>query len=95
MSDTDNPSIAGGAAPPMPAATFQTHIYHLASQVSMALGHVENPVTKERNKDLRAAQFLIDTIAMLEDKTRGNLDSEEAQYISGVLTNLRMEYVKG
>lgn len=89
MSDTDP------AQPPMPPASFQTHVYHLASQVSMALGQVENPVTKERNKDLRAAQFLIDTIAMLEEKTQGNLTDDEAQYISGVLTNLRMEFVKG
>lgn len=90
MSDADTSN-----QPPMPPASFQTHVYHLASQVAMALGQVENPVTKERNKDLRAAQFLIDTIAMLEDKTRGNLSDDEAQYISGVLTNLRMEFVKG
>ena len=72
---------------------LQTHLFHLASQVSMALGEIENPVTKKREVDLPTARFLIDTIAMIDEKTAGNRTPEEDEYVSGVLTNLRMAYV--
>ena len=86
-------TLDDGGGHPMPPATFQTHIFHLASQVSMSLGQVANPMTGEKEVDLRAARFLIDTIAMLEEKTRNNRGEEEDTYIAGVLTNLRLEFV--
>ena len=88
MSDDEHP---GGA--PLPPPTLQMHLFHLASQVSMALGELENPVTKDKSVDLRAAHYLIDTLAMLDEKTRGNRTPDEDQYVAGVLTNLRMAYV--
>ena len=66
----------------------------LAAQVGVALGETENPVTRQRETDLRAARFLIDTLAMLEEKTRGNRTSEEDEYLAGVLANLRMAFVR-
>ncbi len=59
----------------------------------MALGEVENPVTKEKGRDLSEAQYLIDTIDMLRLKTQGNLSSEEEGYLSSLLNDLRMRYV--
>ena len=88
MSDDEHP---GGA--PLPPPTLQMHLFHLASQVSMALGELENPVTKDKSVDLRAAHYLIDTLAMLDEKTRGNRTPDEDRYVTGVLTNLRMAYV--
>jgi len=89
-------SPSGGApgAPPLPEPTLIVHVFHLASQVGMALGETENPLTGKRDTDLRAARFLIDTLAMLEEKTRGNRTAEEDEYVAGVLTNLRMAYVR-
>ncbi|MHC4844626.1 MAG: DUF1844 domain-containing protein [Planctomycetota bacterium] len=77
----------------VPEASLQIHVFHLASQVGMALGETENPLTGKREKDLRTARFLIDVIAMLEEKTRGNRTTEEDEYLTGVLTNLRMAFV--
>ena len=77
----------------LPEPSLVLHVFHLASQVGMALGETENPVTKAREKDLPTARFLIDTIAMLEEKTRGNRTTDEDEYLSGVLTNLRMAFV--
>jgi hypothetical protein len=77
----------------MPEASLTVHVFHLASQVAMALGEVEHPISGTRETDLRAARFLIDVIAVLEEKTRGNRTPEEDEYVGGVLTNLRMAYV--
>ena len=77
----------------MPEVSFNLHIFHLASQVGIALGETENPISGGRTTDLAVARFLIDTLAMLEEKTRGNRTQEEELYMQGVLTNLRMAFV--
>jgi hypothetical protein len=77
----------------MPEVSFNLHVFHLASQVGIALGETENPMTGGRETDLPVARFLIDTLGMLEEKTRNNRTQEEELYIQGVLTNLRMAYV--
>jgi hypothetical protein len=92
--------VSAGEAPAQPGArelpepTLIVHVFHLAAQVGMALGEQENPITGKKETDLRAARFLIDTIGMLEEKTRGNRTAEEDEYLSGVLANLRMAYVR-
>ena len=91
--DPGHAGDAGAGDAGIPEASLQIHVFHLASQVGMALGETENPLTGKREKDLRTARFLIDVIAMLEDKTRGNRTTEEDEYLTGVLTNLRMAYV--
>ncbi len=92
MSGAD-PAPAGGA-PELPAPTLVLHVFSLAAQVGVALGETENPLTHQRETDLRAARFLIDTLAMLEQKTRGNRTPEEDEYLAGVLANLRMACVR-
>ncbi|MGQ0553069.1 MAG: DUF1844 domain-containing protein [Planctomycetota bacterium] len=77
----------------LPEPSLALHVFHLASQVGMALGETENPFTGQREKDLPTARFLIDTIAMLEEKTRGNRSPDEEEYLRGVLSNLRMAFV--
>jgi hypothetical protein len=84
----------GAGERPLPEPTLIVHVFHLAAQVGMALGETENPVTGRKDTDLRAARFLIDTLAMLEEKTRGNRTPEEEEYVAGVLTNLRMAFVR-
>ena len=78
----------------LPEPTLIVHVFHLAAQVGMALGEQENPVTGRKETDLRAARFLIDTLSMLELKTRGNRTEEEDEYVAGVLANLRMAFVR-
>ena len=65
---------------------FSTFIISLASSVAMHL----NPTHKAY--DLGLARQTIDIIAMLRDKTAGNLTSEETQLISGVLYEARMAF---
>jgi len=73
---------------------FVRLVADLAFQVSVHLGLVENPVSGKVEKDLDAARRALDVLAMLEEKTRGNLDEMEAGYLTEVLYSLRMEYVK-
>ena len=88
------PSPPGAAERALPEPTLIVHVFHLASQVGMALGETENPLSGKKETDLRAARFLIDTLAMLEEKTRGNRTPEEEEYVAGVLSNLRLAYVR-
>jgi len=77
-----------------PEASLVRHVFDLAQQVAIALGEVENPITRSRAPNLPAARYLIDVVAMLEEKTRGNRDEEEDTYITQVLPALKMGYVK-
>lgn len=71
--------------------TFQAFAAGLYTQTLMALGELENPFTHKRERNEADAAFLIDTIAMLEDKTRGNLLPQEAAYVRNLLTDLRID----
>jgi hypothetical protein len=75
-------------------ANFSTLILSLASSATMALGLIENPVSKQKEKDLDMAQFNIDLIVLLQDKTMGNLDEQEAEFLKNVISDLQMKYLQ-
>lgn len=77
----------------VPPASFPMLVSMLATQASLALGHLENPVTKKKEKNLDFAKHLIDTLEMLEAKTKGNLTTEESSVLTAVLTELRFAFV--
>jgi Domain of unknown function (DUF1844) len=74
--------------------TFGTFLVGLSTQALMHLGDIPDPQTGKPEQDLVGAQQLIDIIGMLEQKTRGNLDRDEAQLIEAILYELRMKYVE-
>lgn len=59
----------------------------------MGLGKIKNPATDKVERDLSAARYAIDTLAMLQEYTKGNLQSETSDYLSHVLNSLRLNYV--
>jgi hypothetical protein len=77
-----------------PEMTFGTFLVGLSTQALMLLGDIPDPQSGRPQQDLVGAQQLIDIIGMLELKTRGNLDREEAQLIEAILYELRMKYVE-
>lgn len=83
----------GGGPDAVPEASFILFISSLATQVLMALGEIENPMTRKREKNLAQAKFTIDTLGVIEEKTRGNLTPEEQRYLEGVLYDLKMSFV--
>jgi hypothetical protein len=79
---------------PLPPLDFSMFILSLATTAQMGLGLVPDPQSKVITPNLPVAKQMIDLIAMLKEKTKGNLGSEEQELIEGVLTGLRMTYVK-
>ncbi|HMH42241.1 MAG TPA: DUF1844 domain-containing protein [Pyrinomonadaceae bacterium] len=74
-------------------ASFLSLIMSLASNAASSLGMMPHPVTGESGVDLKTAKHWIDVLGMLEQKTRGNLDPQEAQTLESLLADLRMQYV--
>ncbi len=58
------------------------------------MGKVINPLTGKVERNLEQARFSIDTIAMLKDKTRGNLTADLEKLLDSVLLELRMNFVE-
>jgi hypothetical protein len=86
-------SFAQGPSP-APEITFGTFVVGLSTQALMHLGELPDPQTNQPAQDLSAAQQLIDIIAMLKNKTRGNLDHDEQTMLEAILFELRMKYVE-
>jgi hypothetical protein len=82
------------AASPLPAINFATFIFSLNSSALVQLGMMEDPMTGENVKNLPLAKQTIDILSMLEEKTRGNLDVDEAGMLKNILYDLRIHYVK-
>jgi hypothetical protein len=80
--------------PPLPEIDFNFFILSLSSSAMMQMGVIPNPVTNKKEKNIDLAKQSIDIIAMLEDKTKGNLDKEEEQFLSSILYDLRMKFVE-
>ena len=78
---------------PLPEINFATFVISLSSSALIHLGIAPDPMTGEQTKDLAIAKQTIDMLAMLQEKTRGNLTEEEAQLMESMLYDLRMRYV--
>jgi hypothetical protein len=92
MADTDTTSTEGGSQES--AITFAAFVVSLAHTAAVHFGDVPDPGTGETAEpNLPAAQQMIEILALLEEKTRGNLSAEERQLLEGLLYELRMRYV--
>lgn len=73
---------------------FSTFILSLGSSALILLGDVEDPIKREKGQNLSQAREMIDLLALLEEKTKGNLSREEEAILSNLLFDLRMRYVE-
>jgi hypothetical protein len=77
------------------AVTFVGFVLSLAHTAAVHFGDVPDPVTGETNHpNLPAAQQMIEILALLEEKTRGNLSAEERQLLEQIVYELRMRFVE-
>lgn len=74
-------------------ASFINFLSSIATNAAAALGAVPHPATGQRSLDLETGKHWLDVIAMLKEKTEGNLHSQELRLIDGLLADLRMQYV--
>ncbi|MDO9464032.1 MAG: DUF1844 domain-containing protein [bacterium] len=79
--------------PPL-EVNFMMFITSLSMQAMMSLGLYPNPITKKEEKNLGVSKYTIDTITMIQEKTKGNLTSEESRLIDNILYDLRMKYIE-
>jgi len=73
--------------------TLSIFLSSLGMQAMIALGKLENPLTKKAEKNIEQARYLIDTLGILKEKTKGNLTAEEEKLLDESLYNLRLLYV--
>jgi hypothetical protein len=80
---------------PLPPATFEFLVLSLKTQTEVHLGLLYFGDEKERpGPEFRMARHSIDLLAMIQDKTRGNLGMEEQRLIENALTELRFRFVQ-
>ncbi len=72
---------------------FPSYVLTYYTQGLVLLGEVPNPYTNKKEENLQAARHMIDILALLQEKTRGNLDQEEQQLLDSVLYELRMKFM--
>ena len=65
-----------------------------AQNAALFLGQIPNPQTGQGEVNLELAKMFIDQLAMIQDKTRGNLTNEEATVLRNALSNLQMAFVE-
>ncbi len=87
-------SRARASAGVAPEITFGTFVVGLSTQALVHLGEIPDPLSGQPSADLPAAQQLIDIIAILKEKTLGNLDHDEDTLLETILFELRMKYVE-
>ena len=83
-----------GAAGELPPANFRTLVATLASQAMMGLGAYGDPRSGQVMIDVVGAQFAIDLLGVIEEKTKGNLTPEESDELKEVLAHLRARFVQ-
>lgn len=80
--------------PPLPEADITSLIFSLSSTALFHFGDIPDPETGKKTVDLPLAKHAIDTISMLQEKTKGNLTEEEQKFTESVLADLRWRFVK-
>ena len=82
--------------PPLqfPEINFATFVASLNASALLHLGAIEDPSSGTKNKNLPMAKQTIDILNMLQEKTSGNLSTEEENMLKNILYDLRIMYVK-
>ena len=75
-------------------ASFVNFLSMLATNAASALGAVPNPATGQRTLDLETGKYWLDILAMIRDKTKGNLHPKEDRLLEGLLADMRLQYVQ-
>ena len=73
--------------------SFLMLLSSLSMQAMIAMGKLENPITKQVEHNLEQARYLIDTLGILQEKTDGNRTEEEDHFLEEALFNLRSTYM--
>jgi Domain of unknown function (DUF1844) len=76
------------------AQRFIEFVMMHAQNAALFLGQIPNPKTGQGEVNLELAKIFIDQLAMIQEKTRGNLTNEETTVLRNAISNLQMAYVE-
>jgi len=74
--------------------SFSDFVFLQSQQALLSMGQFPNPMTGKYEENLYVAQYVIDILSMLREKTKGNLNENETKLLENVLHELRMTYVE-
>jgi hypothetical protein len=89
-----NEGVRKASDVPLPGGSFQLLVSRLSIQAMISLGILENPLTKKKEVHPHNARMLLDDLAMLREKTSGNLNEDEQSHLDKVLGDLRAVMAK-
>ena len=78
----------------MPEVTFPAFVMSLNTSALYHLGEISDPATGTRIVDLDLAKHAIDTLALIQNKTKGNLEKDEDQLLKNILYDIKIRFVK-
>lgn len=75
-------------------ANFLSIVMRMATGAYISIGAIEDPTTGKKKEDVKMAQYLIDSLRILQEKTNGNLEVEEKGYLDQIIADLELKFVK-
>jgi len=90
MAEYQNTTVSSGEM----AQRFIEFVMMQAQNAAFMLGQIPHPQTGKAEVNLDIAQMLIDQLAMIQEKTKGNLNSDESRILAGAISNLQMAFVE-
>jgi hypothetical protein len=80
---------------PLPPASFEMLVLSMKMQAEVQLGLIHFGDEQDRPEpNLPLAQHAIDLLAVIEQKTKGNLSLDEQRLVENSLTELRFRFVQ-
>lgn len=73
---------------------FAVFITGLSMQALVSLGEIPSPLNNKKEQNLNQAKYIIDTLGMIKEKTKGNLTPDEEKILDNILYELRMKYLE-
>ncbi|MBC7361109.1 MAG: DUF1844 domain-containing protein [Candidatus Aminicenantes bacterium] len=78
----------------MPPLDFSSIVFPLYTQALIKLGLLEDPKSNQLETNLEYAKRLIDILDLLKDRTKGNLEPDEENFLEAILSQLKLHYLK-
>ncbi|WP_136805419.1 DUF1844 domain-containing protein [Desulfosediminicola flagellatus] len=78
----------------MPEVTFSAFVMSLNTSVLYHLGEIKDPATGKTEINFDLARHAIDTLVMLEQKTKGNLSHDEEEMLKNIVYDVKLRFVK-
>ncbi len=90
MAEYQNTTVSSGEM----TQRFIEFVLMQAQNAAFTLGQISHPQTGKAEVNLDMAQLLIDQLVMIQEKTKGNLNTDESRILAGTISNLQMGFVE-